>query len=65
MSTVVLDAPGEVVDSILQQKHRNAKRKVNGIRDFKKKDLFSFDSEIEIIVHTRKNRGCEDITDAI
>lgn len=38
---------------------------INGTRDFKKTDSFSFDSEIEIIVHTRENSGCEDIIDVI
>lgn len=35
---------------------------INGINDFTDGDSFAYDDEIVIIVHTFKNKGCEDIT---
>jgi len=35
---------------------------INGISDFSDGDAFAYDDEIVIIVHTFKNKGCEDIT---
>ena len=35
---------------------------INGVSDFADDDSFSFDDEIVIVVHTYKNKGCEDIT---
>lgn len=35
---------------------------INGISDFADGDAFAYDDEIVIIVHTFKNKGCEDIT---
>ena len=35
---------------------------INDFSDFTKDDSFSFDDEIVIVVHTYKNKGCEDIT---
>lgn len=35
---------------------------INGINDFSNGDSFAYDDEIVIIVHTFKNKGCEDIT---
>lgn len=35
---------------------------INGVGDFADGDSFDYDDEIVIIVHTFKNKGCEDIT---
>ncbi len=35
---------------------------INGVSDFVEGDVFAFDDEIVIVVHTSKNKGCEDIT---
>ena len=35
---------------------------INGNSDFAKGDTFAYDDEIIIIVHTFKNKGCDDIT---
>lgn len=36
---------------------------INGSRDFAETDKFSYDAEIIIVVHTREDKGCEDITE--
>ena len=36
---------------------------INGNSDFIETDKFSYDSEIVIVVHTWKDKGCEDITE--
>ena len=36
---------------------------INDSRDFEETDKFSYDAEIIIVVHTRKDEGCEDITE--
>ena len=35
---------------------------INGVSDFADGDSFAYDDEIVIVVHTFKNKGCEDIT---
>ena len=36
---------------------------INGTSDFKEDDVFNYEDEIIIIVHTRVDTGCEDITE--
>lgn len=36
---------------------------IDGSREFMETDKFSYDAEIIIVVHTRKDEGCEDITE--
>ena len=36
---------------------------INGSRDFAETDKFNYDAEIIIVVHTREDKGCEDITE--
>ena len=36
---------------------------MNGRNDFSASDSFKYDTEIIIVVHTFKNKGCEDITE--
>ena len=36
---------------------------INGSRDLAETDKFSYDAEIIIVVHTREDKGCEDITE--
>ena len=36
---------------------------INGSEDFAETDKFSYDAEILIVVHTQKDKGCEDITE--
>ena len=38
---------------------------INGRRDFAGSDSFKYDAEIVIVVHTWKNKGCEDITEIV
>ena len=36
---------------------------INDSRDFEETDIFSYDAEITIVVHTREGEGCDDITE--
>lgn len=61
-ANITLKRANDLVTGWLTKEGTIQSIRINGVSDFVKGESFAFDDEIVIVVHTFKNKGCEDIT---
>lgn len=61
-SNITLKRANDITLGWINKEGEIKKITIDGNKDFEESDKFRYDAEIVIVVHTYKNKGCEDIT---